>query len=168
MTSHKGKWAEELPWVLWSDRTTPKTSTGQTPFSLVYGAEAVLPTEVLTPTARYGLLTPTTNQLEMAHDIDTVDELRQTAKIRMASYQQKVARSYNKHVHVRLFRVGDMVLRKTFQNTTDPAAGKFADTWEGPYLIDAVVGKGAYQLSTLDGKQVPRTWNALHLKFYHV
>ncbi|XP_017256033.2 uncharacterized protein LOC135147082 [Daucus carota subsp. sativus] len=168
LTSHKGKWAEELPWVLWSDRTTPKTSTGQTPFSLVYGAEAVLPTEVLTPTARYGLLTPTTNQLEMAHDIDTVDELRQTAKIRMASYQQKVARSYNKHVHVRLFRVGDMVLRKTFQNTTDPAAGKFADTWEGPYLIDAVVGKGAYQLSTLDGKQVPRTWNALHLKFYHV
>ena len=168
LTSHKGKWAEELPWVLWSDRTTPKTSTGQTPFSLVYGAEAVLPTEIITPTARYGLLTPATNQVEMAHDIDTVDELRQTAKLRMASYQQRIARSYNKHVHIRLFRVGDMVLRKTFQNTTDPTAGKFADTWEGPYFIDAVVGKGAYQLSTLDGRQIPRTWNALHLKFYHV
>ncbi|XP_017239352.2 uncharacterized protein LOC108212130 [Daucus carota subsp. sativus] len=168
LTSHKGKWAEELPWVLWSDRTTPKTSTGQTPFSLVYGAEAVLPTEVLTPTARYGLLNEETNQDELTADIDTVDELRQMAKLRMATYQQKIARNYNKHVHLRMFRVGDMVLRKTFQNTTDPTAGKFADTWEGPYLVDAVVGKGAYRLSTLDGTPVPRSWNATHLKFYHV
>ncbi|XP_017224963.1 uncharacterized protein LOC108201178 [Daucus carota subsp. sativus] len=57
LSGYKGRWAEELPWVLWSDRTTPKTSTGQTPFSLVYGTEAVLPTEVMMPTARYGLVT---------------------------------------------------------------------------------------------------------------
>lgn len=37
LTAHKGKWVEELPWVLWADRTTPKISTGQTPSSLVYG-----------------------------------------------------------------------------------------------------------------------------------
>ncbi|XP_074336859.1 uncharacterized protein LOC141674033 [Apium graveolens] len=37
LSLHKGKWAEELPWVLWADRTTTKTSTGQTPDSLVYG-----------------------------------------------------------------------------------------------------------------------------------
>ena len=37
-------WIEELPVVLWSIRTTPNRATGQTPFALVYGAEAVLPT----------------------------------------------------------------------------------------------------------------------------
>ncbi|KAJ9561557.1 hypothetical protein OSB04_006717 [Centaurea solstitialis] len=37
----KGKWVEELPSVLWANRTTPRTSTGQTPFSLVYGCEAI-------------------------------------------------------------------------------------------------------------------------------
>ena len=33
--------------VLWSIRTTPNRATGQTPFALVYGAEAVLPTELV-------------------------------------------------------------------------------------------------------------------------
>ena len=133
-----------------------------------YHLSAVLPTEVVMPTARYGLLTQDTNLAELNHDLDTVDEVREAAKLRLAAYHQQVARSYNKHVHVRMFKVGDMVLRKTFQNTTDPTAGKFADTWEGPYLIDAVVGNGAYRLSTIEGTQIPRSWNALHLKPYHV
>ena len=120
------------------------------------------------PTARYGLQTPEDNQDALVHDVDTVDELREMAKARLESYRQRVANSYNKHVRVRSFAVGDMVLRKVFQNTMDSTAGKFADTWEGPYLIDAVVGRGAYQLSTMDGSQVPRSWNAFHLRAYHV
>ncbi|XP_074299382.1 uncharacterized protein LOC141630466 [Silene latifolia] len=52
-----GKWAEELPLVLWADRTTPKVATGQTPFSLVFEVEAVIPSKVRVPTHRYGCLT---------------------------------------------------------------------------------------------------------------
>jgi len=44
LMTKRGRWAEELPLVLLADRTTPKTSTGRTPFSLVYGCEAVIPT----------------------------------------------------------------------------------------------------------------------------
>ena len=40
------RWTDELPAVLWSIRTTPNRATGQTPFSLVYGEEAVLPMEL--------------------------------------------------------------------------------------------------------------------------
>ena len=40
------RWIDELSAVLWSIRTTPNRATGQTPFALVYGAEAVLPTEL--------------------------------------------------------------------------------------------------------------------------
>ena len=43
--SHK-KWAEELHGVLWAYRTTPKTATHETPYSLVYGSEAIIPTEM--------------------------------------------------------------------------------------------------------------------------
>lgn len=103
MTSYKEKWAQELPWVLWSERTTPKTSTRQTPYSLVYSTKAVLPTEVMMPTARYGLLIHHTNGREYAHDIDTVDELRDMTKIRMVANQQKADNIYNKHVHIRTF-----------------------------------------------------------------
>ncbi|XP_074337704.1 uncharacterized protein LOC141674905 [Apium graveolens] len=117
---------------------------------------------------RYGLLKNDVNNAELSHDKDTVDELREMAKIRVVAYQQRVANVYNKHVHVRIFHVGDMVLRKTFQNMMDMTEGKFADTWEGPYFIDDIVGCGAYRLSSMDGTQIPRAWNASHLKLYHV
>ncbi|GKB52260.1 reverse transcriptase domain-containing protein [Tanacetum coccineum] len=48
----KGQWVEELPNVLWAHHTTAKTRNHCTPFSLVYGSEAVLPPEIGVPTYR--------------------------------------------------------------------------------------------------------------------
>ena len=48
----KGKWVEELPHVLWIYRTTPRRSTGETPFSMTYRAKAVIPLETGFPTLR--------------------------------------------------------------------------------------------------------------------
>ena len=39
-------WSEKLPFALWVYRTSFRTSTGTTPYSLVYGMEAVLPIEI--------------------------------------------------------------------------------------------------------------------------
>ncbi|XP_074297439.1 uncharacterized protein LOC141628163 [Silene latifolia] len=150
-----GKWADELPLVLWSDRTTPKVATGQTPFRLVFRAEAVIPSEVRVPTHRYGSITEDRNQVEMASSLDTIDELRTSAHIRMASYRQTVARSFNKNVKVRTLQVGDLVLKKVFQNTKNHQAGKFAYNWEGPYQVESTVGNEAYRLMTIEGQMVP-------------
>ncbi|XP_056695833.1 uncharacterized protein [Spinacia oleracea] len=163
----KGRWAEELPSILWANRTTPRTATGQTPFSLVYGCEAVLPPEVTLPSARYGLMTPEQNDVELSENLDNTEDLREAALIRMASQQQIVAKCFNKNVKVKMFKEGDWVLRKVFQNTKELNAGKLAPAWEGPYLIDKIAGKGAYRLISKDGKSVPRSWNATHLKLYH-
>ena len=46
LKKHGKKWIDELPTVLWSIRTTATKPIGETPFSLVYGAEAVLPAEL--------------------------------------------------------------------------------------------------------------------------
>jgi hypothetical protein len=43
---YAGKWVKELPLVFWALHTTLSCATGHTPFSLVYGSEAMLPTEV--------------------------------------------------------------------------------------------------------------------------
>ncbi|XP_074283805.1 uncharacterized protein LOC141608341 [Silene latifolia] len=109
-----GKWEDELPLVLWSDRTTPKMALGQIPFSLVFGAEAVIPSEILVPTHRYGCMTGELNHAEMIRSLDIIDELRTSAQIRLVSYKQSVARSYNKNVKIRFLEVGDLVLRKVF------------------------------------------------------
>ncbi|XP_074288576.1 uncharacterized protein LOC141613729 [Silene latifolia] len=97
-------------------RTTLKTSIGQTPYSLVYGCEAVIPTEVHVPTSRYSLNNIEANADLMQDNFVLTEELRDSAKIRMASYQQTVAKSYNKNVRIRVFREGDLVLRKVFPN----------------------------------------------------
>ena len=52
LEARKGRWAKELPTVLWAYRTTPRKATGESPFSLVYGAEAVIPAEVSMPSLR--------------------------------------------------------------------------------------------------------------------
>ena len=42
----KGRWADELPEVLWANRTTAKSTTRETPFSLAYKYEAIVPMDI--------------------------------------------------------------------------------------------------------------------------
>jgi hypothetical protein len=52
LKKHGANWVNELPCVLWGNRTTPSRATGETPFFLVYGAEACLPSEIITGSPR--------------------------------------------------------------------------------------------------------------------
>ncbi|KAJ9545671.1 hypothetical protein OSB04_025378, partial [Centaurea solstitialis] len=158
----KGRWVEELPSVLWANRTTPRTSTGQTPFSLVYGCEAVLPIESQVPVARHRTIEQ--NSIDLCYDIDALEELREKAFQKMASQKAMVERYFNKKVKIKVFQVGDHVLRRVFPNTQESNAGKLSIKWEGPYIITKIVGKGAYKISTIEGNEIPRSWNATHLK----
>ena len=54
----KGRWAEELPNILWAYLTTFRRSTGETPFFLMYGVEAVIPAEVNLCSARVAEFAP--------------------------------------------------------------------------------------------------------------
>lgn len=48
----KGGWVDELKQVLWGYRCSPHSSTGESPFNLTYGSDAMLPVEVGEPTVR--------------------------------------------------------------------------------------------------------------------
>ncbi|WZZ27375.1 hypothetical protein YC2023_010776 [Brassica napus] len=102
-----GKWAEELHGVLWAYRTTPKTATGETPYSLVYGSEAIVPTKMhVRTTVSRSTSQEDYNEL-MALSLDLLDEKREAARLRNWSYQQDVAWTYNKKVRTRTFQQGD-------------------------------------------------------------
>ena len=66
----KGRWAEELPNVLRAYRTTPRRSTGETPFSMTYGAEAMIPTEVSLCSTRVAGFDPVQNVDLMIERLD--------------------------------------------------------------------------------------------------
>ena len=88
----KGRWAEELPYVLWAYRKTPRRSIGKTSFSLTYGAETVIPIEVNLCSARVGKFVPSQNDRLLVESLDLLEEYQEAVTIRLAEYQQKLAR----------------------------------------------------------------------------
>ena len=86
----KGKWVEELAHVLWMYRTTPRMSTGETPFSMTYGAEAVIPLEIGFPTSRSSSFNPSDNDEQLTKSLDLIEEKRENAMVQLAYYQQKL------------------------------------------------------------------------------
>ena len=64
----------ELPLDLWSYRTTARTATGETPFSMTYGTEAMIPTEVKVPSFRYDSFDEAVNDSLLAAERDTIEE----------------------------------------------------------------------------------------------
>ena len=86
--------------------------------------EVIIPTEIGMPTLRIDV--PEKLNIEsIIKDLDTANELRETAAVRIASYHRRFANLYNRRVKPRVFQPGDLVLRKVFENTTYPVAGKF-------------------------------------------
>ena len=128
--------------------------------------EAIIPTEIGMPTIRTNVPEQGNAKL-MIKDLDTIDELQELAAIRIAPYQRRLASSYNKRVKPRAFQLGDLVLRRVFENTTNLTVGKFQPNWEGPHLVTRAGESGAYALDKLDGTPVPRMWNATRLKKYY-
>ena len=135
---------------------------------MTYGAEVVIPTEVNLCSARVKEFSPARNDGLMVECLDLLEEHREATTIRLAEYQQKLARCYNRCVKTMEFSVGDLVLRKAVGNMQDTNVGKLAPTWEWPYRITAIAGVGAYYLEDLDERPLPLPWNVHNLKkFYH-
>ena len=82
----KGKWVEELPHVLWTYRTTPRRSTGETPFSMIYGVEAVIPLETSFPTTRTSSFKSKDNDEQLTRSLDLIEEKRENAIVQLACY----------------------------------------------------------------------------------
>ena len=86
----KGAWPEELPNVLWAYRITARTPTGETPFNLMYGIEAVILVEVGLTSLRREFFDEQSNDDQLKQNLDCLDEVRDQASQRMAKYQQKI------------------------------------------------------------------------------
>ena len=108
----KGKWVEELPHVLWAYRTTPCRSTGKTPFSMSYGAEAVIPIETGFPTLRTQSFNSSNNDELLERNLDLIEERRESVMVQLAYYQHKLKQDYDAKVKLRPLKPEDLVLRK--------------------------------------------------------
>ncbi|VFQ98589.1 unnamed protein product [Cuscuta campestris] len=82
----RGEWAEELPYILWTYRTTPRRATQETPFAFCYGFEAMAPAEISIATHREEIFDPERNEEALAAELHLVHERREAAFIRAENY----------------------------------------------------------------------------------
>ena len=161
----KGNWADELLEVLWAYRCTPQSTTQETPYSVTYGVNAMIPIEIGDSSLRRQFFDVNLNNESMLTNLDLLHELRDRSCIREAASKVRSQCRYNSKVKHRSFHQGDLVWR--IASNGRKHAGKFSPNWEGPFCIREVIGKGAYRLEYLYGTPIPATWNSSHLKFYY-
>ena len=109
----KRDWHERIGEALWAYRTTFRTPTQATPYSLIYGVEAVLPLERQIPLLRIAIkegLTGEENAKLKLQELEALDEKRLEAQQRLECYQARLSSAFNKRVKPRSFQVGDLVL----------------------------------------------------------
>ena len=106
----KGWWLQELHSTLWSLKTTIKEATGRSPYTLVYGSECLMPVKVGSTSLRVHLFNAEENDQAREIDLDLVESIREETTIRLAGYQDRIKKYYNKKVKHRPLQVGDLVL----------------------------------------------------------
>ncbi|GKE13958.1 reverse transcriptase domain-containing protein [Tanacetum coccineum] len=158
---------EELLHVLWAHRTMIKSSNGDTPFSLTYGTEAVIPAKIGMPTLRTAKINLEENKEALEINLDLLEEIREQAAIREAKSKAKMERYYNSKVRSVSFKPGDLVYRNNEASRVEDTR-KLGPKWEGPYEVTEALEKGAYKLRDRNGNQLSRTWNVSNLKKCYV
>ena len=130
---------------------------------MVYGSEAVLPSDVHfeAPRVREYTEARSTNALE--DDGDLLDEARDIAAARAAVYQQDLRNYHSWRVRTRSFAVGDLVLRLKQKKPR-----KLESPWEEPYIVEEIIPGRAYRLQNpKTGKSIANPWNVAQLRRFY-
>ena len=135
MRGAKGVWPDELLGVLWAYRMTVRTPTGETPFKLTYGSEAIIPAEVHMANHRDMMYQEKDNTEQLCLNLDLIDGVKTDVDERIAKYKNLMARQHDAMVKPRQFNIEDLVLKKVSLATKNLAHGKLGPNWKGPYRI---------------------------------
>ena len=112
----------------------PNRTTGFTPFFMVYGAEVVLPCDIIHDSPRVRIYEEREAELDRQDSLDALEEERDVAKARSAFYQHQARRYEIREVRAKPYNVGELVLR-----LLDKKKDKLKPKWEGPFVIDQVL-----------------------------
>ncbi|XP_074347811.1 uncharacterized protein LOC141686664 [Apium graveolens] len=120
--------------MLWSYRTSPWTSRGETSFKLAYGTEAMLPIELGSSSHRAINFDEIAKEEGLGINIELIDEVWDQTVAKMEKYKEKIKDHFGKKSRVKTFQAGNPVHRDI--ESSDPTnTGKLMPKWEGPYKV---------------------------------
>ena len=162
-----------LPDALWAYRNLPKSATGFSPFSLVYGTEVVSLTEIINPSLRVMQMQEKEKEEEVfvaerCEDLEGLDEKREKAQEHSRRYRQKMTEAYGRMTKERVFAEGQLVLKVAdYVRRGMAGPSKFAPKWEGSLVIREAHQSGYYRLTQMDGRDLMDPINGKWLKRYY-
>jgi hypothetical protein len=138
----------------------------------VYGAEAVLPSDIRHDSPRVAAYIEVDNEVAHQNSLDALEEERDLAASRSAIYQQDLRRYHSRRVRSRTFQESDLVLRLIQKQM---GMHKLSPPWEGPFVISKNLHNGSYYLvdvhdankSRTTEEETNRPWNIAHLRPYY-
>lgn len=123
-------WDEELPFVLYAYRTSVHTTTGQTPFYMIYGHDPAGPHDLaLQPKKK-----PTAQDQYL---VDLAEKLRRAREMAMKGIQEQSKRDkslYDRKARPQVLKPGDLVAVR-WVNVKKGVAKKLAPKYRGPFRI---------------------------------
>jgi transposase InsO family protein len=166
---NKKSWDRKIKYAVWADRITTKTSTGKTPFELVYGLEAKLPVNLQIPILRFAQQYATDTEAIQGriNQLIELDETRRSAFGQMERNQEKIKNTFDHKAKERNFIEGDLVLLWDKRREKPGMHKKFDSLWTGPYRIMSCAGTNSFNLETMEGEALKLPVNALHIKRYY-
>ena len=129
--------------MLWNLRTTPNRSTGFTPFFLVYGAEAIFPSDIKFDSPFHAMYIEAEAKEAREDGVDLREGACLLALSRSTIYQQKLRQYHNKKIRPLAFREGDLVLHRIRKSN---GQHKLSSPWEGPFIVSRALKNNAYYL----------------------
>jgi len=165
----ENQWDEHIEEVLFAYRTTKHNTTKKTPFELVYGRKAKLPIdnheeERIIKQDIYQISKE--ENLKRMYEIINSTHEREEALTNITKSQEKQKERFNSNLKETVFEIGDKVLLKD-SSKEKRWSGKLTDNWKGPYIIQKVIGRGAYLIRTQEGQVLNATQNVKNLKKYY-
>ena len=142
-----------------------KSATQEIPFALAFGGEAVAPVEVGLP--RVEFTNSEHNEEILRLNLDLLEEKREQVLRRAEEYRRKTKKYYDRRVMLKGFNPDNLVIKKLLPTRKDPSHGKLEPNKEGPYVISRIVRPCNYKLQMEEGKTLPHSWNAEHLRRFY-
>ncbi|XP_059658694.1 uncharacterized protein LOC132305027 [Cornus florida] len=166
--NHPREWHHLLSEALWAYKNSKRSSIGVTLYMLTYGHNVVLPIEMTIRSARVAFqnrLTLANYNHAMLVELENLDEVHLNALDHIITQKKKVMRAYNKKVKTNTFVEGNLVWQVRFPpGVKDKGYGKWTPNWNGPYLVERILGKGAYRLMDIDGGSHKHPMNGVYWK----
>jgi transposase InsO family protein len=111
-SNYATRWLAKPPHVIWGLRTQVSPATGFSPFFLVYGSEAILPTDVAFGAPCIQFYEEGEAEQTCHVDLDSLEEQRLAAVMRQDHHDQQLRRYHDRNIKETSFNVGDLVLRR--------------------------------------------------------